>query len=149
MEVILSINPEWCAAIAAGRKTVEVRLTRPRLFTPFKCYIYCTSAGKLTGKKHTEAYELSDGLIDKWSQRIFAGFTCTEIFPIPYTMDGTARFDDCVHAAMWPDDFAAYGKGKPLYGWEISGLEIYDEPRKLSDFGLKQPPQSWCYWRGL
>ncbi|MBQ7547597.1 MAG: hypothetical protein IJT41_11610, partial [Clostridia bacterium] len=31
------------------------------------------------------------------------------------------------------------------YGWHISDLVIYDTPRPLSDFGLKRPPQSWCY----
>ena len=31
------------------------------------------------------------------------------------------------------------------YAWHISDLEIFDEPKKLSDFGLKRAPQSWCY----
>ena len=30
----------------SGEKTVEVRKTRPKLETPFKCYIYCTKAEK-------------------------------------------------------------------------------------------------------
>lgn len=41
-EVLISIRPEWCRLIANGKKTVEVRKTRPKLETPFKCYIYCT-----------------------------------------------------------------------------------------------------------
>lgn len=41
-EVLISIRPEWCELIASGKKTVEVRKTRPKLETPFKCYIYCT-----------------------------------------------------------------------------------------------------------
>lgn len=40
--VLLSIRPEWAGKIASGEKTVEVRKTRPKLETPFKCYIYCT-----------------------------------------------------------------------------------------------------------
>ena len=40
--VMISIRPEWCAMIANGRKTIEVRKTKPKLETPFKCYIYCT-----------------------------------------------------------------------------------------------------------
>lgn len=39
---MLSIQPRWCELIAAGEKTMEVRKTRPKLETPFKCYIYCT-----------------------------------------------------------------------------------------------------------
>lgn len=42
--VLISIRPEWCEKIARGEKTVEVRKTRPKLDTPFKCYIYCTKA---------------------------------------------------------------------------------------------------------
>lgn len=40
--VLISIRPEWCAKIASGEKTVEVRKTRPKMNPPFKCYIYCT-----------------------------------------------------------------------------------------------------------
>ena len=40
--VLISIRPKWCELIANGTKTVEVRKSRPKLHTPFKCYIYCT-----------------------------------------------------------------------------------------------------------
>lgn len=42
--VLISIRPEWVEKIANGEKTIEVRKTRPKLETPFKCYIYCTQA---------------------------------------------------------------------------------------------------------
>ena len=41
--VMLSIRPKWVEKIANGEKTIEVRKTRPKLKTPFKCYIYCTA----------------------------------------------------------------------------------------------------------
>ena len=41
--VLISIHPEWCEKIASGQKTIEVRKTRPKIETPFKCYIYCTA----------------------------------------------------------------------------------------------------------
>lgn len=41
--VLLPIWPQYCELIANGKKTVEVRKTRPKLETPFKCYIYCTA----------------------------------------------------------------------------------------------------------
>lgn len=40
--VLISIQPKWCELILSGKKTVEVRKNRPRLETPFKCYIYQT-----------------------------------------------------------------------------------------------------------
>lgn len=39
---MISIRPKWCEKICSGEKTIEVRKTRPKLETPFKCYIYCT-----------------------------------------------------------------------------------------------------------
>lgn len=40
--VLMSIEPKYCELIATGKKTIEVRKTRPKIKTPFKCYIYCT-----------------------------------------------------------------------------------------------------------
>ena len=58
--VLISIKPRWCDLIMDGKKTVEVRTSRPKINTPFKCYIYCT----LSGSK--EFYmELQNG-VDKW-----------------------------------------------------------------------------------
>lgn len=33
--VLISIKPTWCAKIASGEKTIEVRKTKPKLETPF------------------------------------------------------------------------------------------------------------------
>lgn len=40
--VLISIRPKWCEKIISGEKTIEVRKTRPKMDTPFKCYMYCT-----------------------------------------------------------------------------------------------------------
>lgn len=40
--VLISIQPKWVEKIAKGEKTIEVRKSRPKIETPFKCYIYCT-----------------------------------------------------------------------------------------------------------
>ena len=40
--VLISIQPKWCELIASGKKTVEVRKSKPTLDVPFKVYIYCT-----------------------------------------------------------------------------------------------------------
>lgn len=46
--VLLSIRPKWCELIASGKKTIEVRKTRSKIETPFKCYIYCTKPKMVT-----------------------------------------------------------------------------------------------------
>ena len=45
--ILISIQPKWCDLIARGEKTIEVRKTRPKIKTPFKCYIYCTKEGNM------------------------------------------------------------------------------------------------------
>lgn len=44
--VLISIRPEWVDKILSGEKTLEVRKSRPKLETPFKCYIYCAKGRK-------------------------------------------------------------------------------------------------------
>ena len=44
--VLISIRPKWVEKIASGEKTIEVRKSRPKIETPFKCYIYCTKPSK-------------------------------------------------------------------------------------------------------
>lgn len=34
---------------------------------------------------------------------------------------------------------------KPIFPNGVWAFARYKEPRPLSDFGLKRPPQSWCY----
>ena len=44
--VLISIQPKWCELIASGKKTIEVRKTRPKMDEPFLCYIYATKPQK-------------------------------------------------------------------------------------------------------
>ena len=41
--VITSVSPQECELIASGKQTMLVRKTRPKIETPFKCYIYMTA----------------------------------------------------------------------------------------------------------
>ena len=43
--VLISVKPKWCELIADGKKTLEVRKTKPNLKPPFKCYIYQSKGG--------------------------------------------------------------------------------------------------------
>ena len=40
--VLISIQPKWVEKIVNREKTIEVRKSRPKIETPFTCYIYCT-----------------------------------------------------------------------------------------------------------
>lgn len=161
--ITLSIRPKWCEKIASGEKTIEVRKTRPKLDTPFKCYIYCTQSGVALGA---------------WGKhgKVIGEFTCDRIDRLApanepygiYDIDDDYVLQTCLeNGALWD-----YGHGTSLYGWHISDLKIYDKPRELREFKksnrdcfyadlglakrdcpdcknsgcfLERPPQSWCY----
>lgn len=66
--VMISIQPQWCALIANGKKTLEVRKSKPKIEMPFKCYIYCTKdKNKLfwTGKRYSYTDDHSHNAFDK------------------------------------------------------------------------------------
>ena len=42
--------------------------------------------------------------------------------------------EDLQKACLTEEEFKRYGNGKPLYGWHISDLKIYDKPKELSEF---------------
>lgn len=160
--VMLSIRPKWCEKIASGEKTIEVRKTRPKLDTPFKCYIYCTQSGVALGA---------------WGKhgKVIGEFTCDRIFPINVFDNGGIQnwfFEHMERSCLTYEELAGYiGNGRTGYGWHISDLKIYDTPKKLIEFKglckvesdccacpyynyskmdcdgrtIKRPPQSWCY----
>ena len=73
--IILSIRPEWADKILTGEKTMEVRKTRPRLETPFKCYIYATKCRDKIGWlriRPGHGWQRIDGMV-------IAEFVCDEI----------------------------------------------------------------------
>lgn len=67
--ILISIESKWCELIARGKKTIEVRRTRPKIETPFKCYIYCTH-NKRKNALHlyvNSGYGRKEfGVIDNW-----------------------------------------------------------------------------------
>ena len=173
--VLLSIRPKWCEKIVSGEKTIEVRKTRPKLETPFKCYIYRT--------KGTASHIING----EWVQMevggtIIAEFTCDRIYELGTHSPGGRYYvkgedqpttnDVARQSCLTLRDMHEYLQSKVGYGWHISDLKIYDKPRELresmksnrdcfyADLGLakrdcpdcknsgcflERPPQSWCY----
>jgi predicted transcriptional regulator len=170
--VLISIQPKWVEKIANGEKTIEVRKTKPKLEMPFKVYIYCTK-GKPT------IFE-SDGLVNGdipyfYNGFVMGEFVCDKITDISVVVrncnenyNHVYHNDECKGSCLTWKELQEYGKGKPLYGWHISALKIYDKPKELSEFWtvkctnkkgscvgcevkpnciktITRPPQSWCY----
>lgn len=142
--VMISIRPKWCEKIVNGDKTIEVRKTRPKMNTPFKCYIYCT----------LPKYPHEDFIATDYPKPQFYGggkvigeFTCDRIYKIDkdstdflfkagglsvYKQAAEEKCGLCV--AMTDDELHGYLGHCQGYGWHISKLEIYDTPKELSEF---------------
>ena len=147
--IMISIRPKWCELIANGEKTIDIRKTRPKLVAPFKCYIYCTSIKYMNLDEYVRLHRATDGKIDQWHGKVIGEFICDHI-------DYVRNYGDCVDmydveaSCLSAMEIINHAKGKDgnfihTFGWHISELKIYDEPKELSAFGLKKPPQSWRY----
>lgn len=164
--VLMSIQPVWCELIASGKKTVEVRKTRPKIETPFKCYIYCSLDGYKKGYK-INVFDKYDVIM---CGNVIGEFVCDCITPLyNICVDEWDLLQGGLHnieknlvkmAKLSENELKQYANGKyPLFAWHISDLVIYDKPKALSEFTkpygtiikafdskfIERPPQSWCY----
>lgn len=135
--VLISIQPKWCELIASGKKTVEVRKTRPKIETPFKVYIYCTQGtladlgiiGQTMYEKRMKVIgEFVCNTIYEWNYKTLQSIFGVINTYLPIFEGGLLK------TCLSHQDLENYGKGKTLYAWHISDLVIYDKPRELSEF---------------
>ena len=140
--VLISIRPKWCEKIINGDKTIEVRKTRPKIDTPFKCYIYCTLQGCNDFFRVDLGGDVTKWNRGKWADRkgkVIGEFICDRIYelaPLNHAPDDVEK-----QACLTREEIADYLKGTG-YGWHISDLEIYDQPKELNEFWF--PPELYC-----
>ena len=162
--VLISIQPKWCELIASGKKTVEVRKTKPKLEPPFKCYIYCTKGkGDCLWRWNGIWYDTQDPKHrpNRLDGKVIGEFVCDVVITAEHGRYVVLNAHDTRIESL---DLCDYADGKTVYGWHISDLKIYDHPKKLSEFRahnvrtytdekgylvptheMTRPPQSWCY----
>lgn len=160
MAVLLSVRPKWCELIANGKKTVEVRKTKPKIRPPFKCYIYCTKPKMITKYVFKpEDYpeymrpekpvfcKVPDGSspycsVVNGNGKVIGEFVCDVIFTMSITYsDPTSRIalKEFPYTCLTDRQIIDYlGNGNQGYGWHISNLVIYDKPKELNEFYLKK-----------
>ena len=146
--VLISIQPKWCELIVNGKKSIEVRKNRPKIDTPFKCYIYCTNdrsdlwvlrerLRKFYGDKIASLCNAKDvGGATKANGKVIGEFVC-DTFVFDKTFGHDPLFNGA--ACMSEIDVAWYCCQSPMYGWHISDLKVYDKPKELSEFNAICP----------
>ena len=133
--VLISIKPEWCALIAAGEKTVEVRKNKPKIKTPFKCYIYCS--GKNTSDPHKLLETHSNDKIHRCNGKVWAEFVCNNIrlFDVPYpACQYKLNPEILIASGLTYCQLHRYAYHDALFAWHISDFVLYDTPKELNEF---------------
>lgn len=141
--VLISIQPKWCEKIASGKKTVEVRKSKPNLATPFKCYIYCTNRPF----DITDIQDLNVESVKKTAfgrGKVIGEFVCDKVYKIDadsvdwiYIAENYCKYfyeAKDLNCCLTDNELYSYSKGLCLYGWHISDLKIYDKPKEVKEF---------------
>lgn len=146
--ILMSIRPKWCEMIFSGEKTIEVRETAPKLETPFKVYVYCTSIKNMNLSDYVEMHAKIGGKIDDWSGKVIGEFVCDEIYEFITWGTGVACIDS--NLTQVPQerviketclveqqimDYLERGIGNyEGVGLHITAPKLYDKSKELSEF---------------
>lgn len=142
--ILQSIKPQHCERIAAGKKTIEVRKTRPKCDVPFKVYIYCTQAKKFDELLHKEMTAGNVTFNATINGKVIGEYVCdhiegTCIWRLKGQTLNLAKRNEFetnmpLNACLSIEEIEKYAGKSSIYGWHISNLKIYDKPRELSEF---------------
>ena len=149
--VLISIKPKWCELIESGKKTIEVRKTRPNIETPFKCYIYCTKA-----RTDMPAFVDEDGhVIYTVGGNVIGEFVCDEIehFTKAFFDEQDERDTEEIayfleESCLSYSELCNYVKLDDFYGWHISDLKIYNKPKEIEEFYLHSRLENYDFCSG-
>lgn len=168
--IMLSIKPKYCELIANGKKTVEVRKTKPKAEPPFKVYIYCTKPSKShqtiygcmvlnsdelyrhpkEGIKYGDSIELMCCNSEEYSKdnflngKVIGEFLCTDIYLIKANNIIQSYFNNRHRTCLTDEELCIYANDKDTYGWQISNLVIYDTPKELRTFNHPCIHEPYC-----
>ena len=164
--VLISVKPKWCEKILNGDKTIEIRKSKPKIETPFKCYIYCTkertrgelvkvkseSLSILFGKDTCIGTNNAENEDIRLKGKIIGEFICDDIKwanalnlwideDAKNTLKGSCLTKEDMYKYLnVKSGTSRYDKKYEFYRWHISELKIYDTPKELNEFIVERYP---------
>lgn len=130
-KVLLSVHPKWCELIFNGKKTIEVRRTRPKLEPPFEVLVYETKGQFIKSVKGAcTTYGYGRG-------KVIGSFVCDKVEKITPSVEwgshGYDTVDDDLLKEMCLERgyLEKYGAGVTLYGWHITEPKLFDRPKEF------------------
>lgn len=165
--ILKSIKPYYLYCIIAGKKRVECDKRRPvDKGWNRKVMLYCSK----DMKSFRRIPKVFRPLIIPYIGKVVCEFICDRIYKIKdsgwqYLIENDIALTNRIarESCLLYDDLRRYLGTKDGYGWHISDLKIYEQPKELSDFVpannncgacglypcgevlLKRPPQDWQY----
>lgn len=173
--VLRSAKPYWFYLICEDIKKIEVGKDMPKATDWNRIVeLYC-SKDMRSFNRIPKVYQ------DKYKPflgKVGARFVCNMVDEYTFSnLEAEYRINDIdiAKTCLNHPELIGYGKGKPLYGWHISELKIYDKPKSIKEFRkpcpyldlpcsyfpscdsdendnliqcfntVSRPPQSWCY----
>lgn len=163
--IIISIKPKFCAKIMNGDKTIEVRKLFPKKYVGW-VYIYCTKGKPYLWKggyrpMHTvdthnpfnyywHLYSKDSTLNGGFNGKVVARFWCYKMEEITTEKWSPSKEQDLLKASCLTEnqlfDYCNLESGKPFYAIHISKLEIFDEPKELSEFKYWKDKSEYGCW---
>ena len=119
--ILISIKPQYAAAIYAGTKTYELRKCHPNIFVGTPMLIYETSPVKrVTGMAYYNG-TFEDTPLNIWC-RLYRWLGITKGAYMEY-----------------------YKNDSIAYAWQLLKVKQFTKPMELSDFSISRPPQSYQF----
>lgn len=156
--VLASLKPYYYYLVGEGIKKIEVRKSQPKADDWDKeTYFYMSKDEKsfaMIPKEFQEKYRKHFG-------KVGLRFVCDRITDISVSVrncnedyNHVYHNDECKGSCLTWKELQEYGKGKTLYGWHITNLVIYDEPKELNEFWaynaelnkLFNEGEDYCAW---
>lgn len=174
--ILVSIKPYYYYLIAEEKKKIEVRKMALKNL-PQDIVFYMSKDEKSFAKIPKEFQEKYRKHFGKVGLAIVCDkitrYNCDKNFDEYFIAGYIGAYMPLKEMCLTNKDLIEYGKGRPLYGWHISDLKIYDKPKELREFNrpcsyaglcfscdrtkftskgdrvcealITRPPQSWQY----
>lgn len=146
--ILASLKPYYYYLIGERKKTIEVRKSALKDL-PQDIVFYMSKDEKSFAKIPKEFQEKYRKHFGKVGLAIVCDkitrYNCDKNFDEYFIAGYIGAYMPLKEMCLTNKDLIEYGKGRPLYGWHISDLKIYDKPKELSEFYRPCSYSGICY----
>ena len=137
MKVLASLKPYYYYLIGEKIKTLEIRKSDLKNL-PQDILFYMSKDEKSFAKIPKEFQEKYRKHFGKVGLAIVCDkitrYNCDKNFDEYFIAGYIGAYMPLKEMCLTNKDLIEYGKGRPLYGWHISDLKIYDKPKPIMQF---------------